>query len=199
MRNTIFLVLLMLFLVGCKSNTIESENVKSSMTLSQESVTISTVGIESGPSVTLTKEEINFHYICSGVYDIKMLYKRLGVKQDTPYTYWERITEKSLYSLSSEIGLELPADAENIDFENNNVIISYGRKIADIELKSTNRYGGIYYIATVTYAEEYEGATVFVYSHKSLNIFSLESPCYIMKGDERIFFIDDKFEANQYE
>lgn len=164
-----------------------------------ESTFESRVGVDYGPWFKLTREEINLQYVCSGTYDIQKLCEQKSIKKDTPYTYWEKAPKKSLQTLSNDIGLVLPNDIEKIDYAVNNAIISFGRKIVDIEFESTNAYGGTKFNATVTYAEAYEGAVVFVYTYDIMELLDVKSPCYIMSGGERVFLSANKYTVNEHE
>lgn len=81
-------------------------------------------------------------------------------------------------------------DALEIDLDKFSYILSYGRKIVDI--RYWNRKDEIFYSysADVTFAEQYDGAVLYVYRGPRYSFLPFEDykDIYIMQGDQRVYW-----------
>ena len=92
----------------------------------------------------------------------------------------------------------VPADID-VNFDTHQLILSYGRQILQMECAVNPHYGESIYTLIFTFAEEHEGNQVFFYlieKDKQFMPLGVFSPCYVMSGDEKIFYTE-VYELNE--
>ena len=114
------------------------------------------------------------------------------VSENVPFTYFLQLASGSsnrnniLKDHKIELPDELLADIASSD-ESRYVLLSIGRDLKEVKYKFMKRYwDGITSVAMVTFCEEYQDGTVYVYFMEK-NLYFFGEYYYMMNGDERVY------------
>jgi len=142
--------------------------------------------------------DMAFKLVGQSQYNPQTIYEQLRWKVGSPITLWENISEKNtLNDFSEREEFVIPA---NVDLQNYNLLLSYGRKIVGMEYQLAPYYGELNYALTIIFAEQHEGNVIFFYQidKKTFVPWNLEPQCNVMEGDEKIY-IEDIRNLNEYD
>ena len=109
-------------------------------------------------------------------------------KDGTTFTWWEYLpTKKNAEYLGKTDGFIPPG---SMDCENHSYIVTYGRKIVELEhYEDTPDYGKGLRVLLITFSEEEYDKRVFFYELEKQVIVpsDLRSPTFVMQGDEKVY------------
>lgn len=140
---------------------------------------------------------IDFELVGSSEYDRELLYAYWDAKEGTPITYWRLAAKEKVEDLSGKEGFQFPDD---LNAAKKIYVLSYGREIESIDGIHTDDFCTGNTILEVTFKEPYQGNKLFIYSPNDGSCLeaSFASPCYIMRGEEKVFWVKDVDDLVQY-
>ena len=137
--------------------------------------------------------KLNFEFIEKSDYNINALKALNNTPKDGVFLFMDIVNSQAdLEYYAREGEFKYP---EEVNFESNIVLIAYGREIAVLERARDKLLKS--YALSVTFVEEYSGATVFFYYISRDDGISFVHPrmhgvhCYVKHGEERIYVGSD--------
>ncbi|MCL2529589.1 MAG: hypothetical protein FWE41_04580 [Coriobacteriia bacterium] len=147
------------------------------------------VGCDREPAEEVERGEISmeFEYLMESAFDAAPFKNLLSVDENVPLTFYESFNNQDeLADLATKRGFDYPKD---FDFENYRLLVSYGRKVVQLEASNNTHYGPYFYYLIPTFAGTHSGDTVFFYRiDKRSYLGNLHLECYIMLDAERVYF-----------
>jgi len=172
----IILILIILFMAGCSEN---------------DKYTGNATVVNNYPTI------VNFDFIQDSFYNVKSVKKRWSIDENGLFIFFEHAHNQEGLNIFAEEGeFDYPDD---FDFENYCMLISYGRKIVNLECENDEYYGENWFFLIATFNEEYSGEKVFFYKIDKRDYLpsDLGMKCYIMDGIEKVYLGSNIAEINK--